>query len=184
MAFVERSTKAGWLLLKALRKQDGFRWMVYESRMAFVESSTKVGRLPWKLYESKMVSLKGLRKQDGFRWKLYESKMAFFESSTKARLLSLKALRKQDSFRWKPCESLSKAEKHVNRDNTKFCDKIAYVGGPSFRRRPWPFGECRRFVATGNQNPTRSLLECMGRIQQKPGRLSTAADVLVQSITI
>ena len=29
--------------------------------------------------------------------------------------------------------------KRVNRDNTKFCDKIAYVGGPSFHRRPWPF---------------------------------------------
>ena len=26
--------------------------------------------------------------------------------------------------------------KRVNRDNTKFRDKIAYVGGPSFRRRP------------------------------------------------
>ena len=26
---------------------------------------------------------------------------------------------------------------------TRFRDKIAYVGGPSFRRRPWPFGERR-----------------------------------------
>ena len=33
--------------------------------------------------------------------------------------------------------------KRVSGDNTKFCDKIAYVGGPSFRRRPWPFGERR-----------------------------------------
>ena len=31
----------------------------------------------------------------------------------------------------------------VNRDNTKFRDEIAYVGGPSFRRRTWPFGERR-----------------------------------------
>ena len=29
-------------------------------------------------------------------------------------------------------------EKRVNGDNTKFRDKIAYVGGPSFRRRPSP----------------------------------------------
>ena len=34
-------------------------------------------------------------------------------------------------------------KKRVNRDNTKFHDKIAYVGGPSFRRRPWPFVERR-----------------------------------------
>ena len=101
--------------------------------MALVERSTKAGWL----------SLKGLRKQDGFRWKLYESKMAFFESSTKARLLSLKALRMQDGFRWKPFKMC------VNRDITKFRDKIAYVGGPSFRRRPWPFGErCSRARAT------------------------------------
>ena len=34
-------------------------------------------------------------------------------------------------------------QKRINCDNTKFRDKIAYVGGPSFRRRPWPFGDCR-----------------------------------------
>ena len=54
----------------------------------------------------------------------------------KAGWLSLKAL-------WKPFK------KRVNRNNTKFCDKIAYVWGPSFRRRPWPFGErCSRARAT------------------------------------
>ena len=124
MAFVESSTKARWLLLNDLQKQDGFFWKLYESKMAFVESSTKVGWL----------SLKALRKQDGFRWKLYESPIAFIESSSNAGWLSLKAL-------WKPLK------KCVNRDITKFRDKIAYVGGPSFRRRPWPFGErCSRNI--------------------------------------
>ena len=128
MAFVESSMKAEWLSLKALRKQDGFRWKLYENQMAFVEISMKAGWL----------SLKALRKQDQdvFRWELYENRMAFVESSTNAEWPSLKALRKQDQddFRSKLCESRSK-----NRENTKFCDKIAYVGGPFFRRRPWPF---------------------------------------------
>ena len=40
-------------------------------------------------------------------------------------------------------------KKGVNRDNTRFRDKIAYVGGPSFRRRPWPYGErCSRAPST------------------------------------
>ena len=158
MAFIESFTKAGWLLLKALRKQDGFRWKLYESKMAFVERFTKAGWL----------SLKDLRKQDGFRWKVYESRMAFVERSTKARLLSLKGLRKQDGFRWKLyerpiafIESSSNAgwlslkalwkpfKKHANSDNTKFRDKIAYVGAPSFRRRLWPFDErCSRAGVT------------------------------------
>ena len=106
--------------LKTLRKQVGFRWKLYVSRMAFIESSTK----------ARWLSLKALRKQDGFCWRLYESKMAFVQSSTKARWLSFKAL-------WKSFK------KRVNCDNTEFHDKIAYVGGPSFRRRPWPFGERR-----------------------------------------
>ena len=74
MALVESSTKARWLLLKALRKQDGFRSKLYKSRMALVESSTKAGWL----------SLKALRKQDGFRSKLYESRMAFVENPVEA----------------------------------------------------------------------------------------------------
>ena len=125
MAFVESSTKAGWLSLKALQNQDGFRWKLYESRMVFVERSTKAGWL----------SLKAQWKQDGFCWKLYKSRMTFVESSTKAGWLSFKAL-------WKPFK------KRVNCDNTKFHDKIAYVGGPSFRRRPWPFGERRLHART------------------------------------
>ena len=48
--------------------------------------------------------------------------MTFVESSTKA-------LQKQGDFRWKS------VKKRVNCDNT-FRYKIAYVGGPSFRRRP------------------------------------------------
>ena len=39
-------------------------------------------------------------------------------------------------------QSLSKAT-ILNCDNTKFCDTVAYVGGPSCQRRLWPFGECR-----------------------------------------
>ena len=66
------------------------------------------------------------KKQDVFCWKLYKSRMAFVESW------------KQDGFRSKPCESLSK-----NCDNTRVRDKIAFVGGPSFRGRPWPFVERR-----------------------------------------
>ena len=97
--------------------QDGFRWKLYKSRTAwlkakrqqdgFVERSTKAGWL----------SFKALRKQDGFLWKLYESEIAFVESSKNARWLWLKAM-------WKPFK------KRVNRNNTKFRDKIAYVGAP------------------------------------------------------
>ena len=152
MTSVECSTKAGWLSLSALRKQDGCRWVPYESRMAVVECSTKAGWL----------SLSALRKQDGFRWVPYESRMAVVECPTKAGWLSLSALRKQDGFRWVPYESRmavvecsTKAgwlsfralrkpfKKRVNRDNTEFRDKIAYVGGPSCRRRPWPVVERR-----------------------------------------
>ena len=43
--------------------------------------------------------------------------MIFIESSTKAGWLSFKVLQKP-------------FKKRVNRDNTKFRDKIAYVGGP------------------------------------------------------
>ena len=145
MTFPECSTKSGWLLLSALQKQDDFRWELYESRITFVECSTKAGWL-W---------LRALRKQDDFRWLLYKSRMTFVESSTKAGLLSFSALRKQDDFPWvlyenrmTLVESSMKAgwvlfralwkpfKKRVNRDITKFRDKIAYVGGPPFRKRP------------------------------------------------
>ena len=63
----------------------------YESRMAFVKSSTKAG--------SEWLLLKALRKQDDFGWKLYEGRMSFSESSTKAGCLLVKALRKQDGLR-------------------------------------------------------------------------------------
>ena len=33
----------GAVSLRALQKQDDFRWELYESRMTFVESSTKAG---------------------------------------------------------------------------------------------------------------------------------------------
>ena len=68
-------------------------------------------------------------------WVLYE-RMTFIESSTKAGWLPLSALWKQDDFRWELYESRTTFVESVNRYNTKFCDKIAYVGGPSFRRRP------------------------------------------------
>ena len=89
------------LICKFSRPKYRFLQLLYKSKMAFVESSTKTG---WLL-------LKALRKQDGFRWKLYESKMAFVESW------------KQDGFWSKPFK------KRVNRDNTKFRDKIAYMLG-------------------------------------------------------
>ena len=104
-----------WLSLKVLRKQDYFRWKLYENRMTLIESYTKAG---WHL-------LKVPRK-------LYKSRMTFVESSVKAGSgwLLLKALTRP-------------SKKHVDSGNSKFCDKIAYVGGPSFRRRPWPFCEHR-----------------------------------------
>ena len=65
--------------------------------------------------------------------KLYKSRMSLIERSTKAGWFSLKALWKQDDFHSKLCESLSKS--------SKSCGKIAYLGCPSFCRRPWPFGD-------------------------------------------
>ena len=144
MTFIESSTKAGWLSLSAPQKQDDFHWVLYESRMIYVESSTKAG---W-------FSLRALRKQDDFCWELYECRMTFVESSKEAGWHSLRALQKQVDFRPEiyGCrmtfvKSSTKAlKKCVNRDSTKFRGKIAYVGGPSFRRRPWPFGERRSRV--------------------------------------
>ena len=51
--------------------------------------------------------------------------------------LSLKVLQKQDDYHWKPFK------KSANRNNTKFCDKIAFIGAHSFHRGTWPFGERR-----------------------------------------
>ena len=73
---IECSTKAEWLLLSALRKQDDFRWELYESQMTFVECSCST--------KARWLSLGALRKQDDFRWELYESRMTFIGSSTKA----------------------------------------------------------------------------------------------------
>ena len=81
--------------------------------MTFVESSPNVGWL----------SLKTLRMSDDFRWNLSECRMTFVESSTKA-------LQNQDYLCWKLYWKPIK--RRLNRDNTKFRDKIAYVGGPSF----------------------------------------------------
>ena len=104
--------------------------------MTFVKSSTKAGRL----------LLKALPK-------LYKNRMAFVKRSLKAGWLSLKALWKQDDFRRKLYERRirmtfvkssavrKRLKKSINCDNIKFCDQQAYVGGPSFRRRPWPFGQ-------------------------------------------
>ena len=147
MAFVECPTKAGWLSLSALRKQDGCRWVLYESRMAVVECSTKAGWL----------SLSALRKQDGFHWVPYESRMAVVECSTKAGWLSFRALRKP-------------FKKRVNRDNTEFRDKIAYVGGPSCRRRPWPVGERRsRVRATSATLVDSSVQDHKGKLAKLAG---------------
>ena len=130
MTFVESSTKAVWLSLKALRRQDDFRWKLYETRTAFVESASKAGSgcLSLRVLRSRMafiesstkagwLSFKALRRQDDFRLKLYESRMAFVESSTNrmafvesstkagSGCLSLRSLRKQDGFSWKLYES-------------------------------------------------------------------------------
>ena len=130
----ESSTKGGWLKLKALQKQDDFHWKQDDLIWKLHESSTKAG---WLL-------LKALQTQDDF----HESRirMTFVESSTKAECLSFNTL-------WKPFK------KHVKRENTKFCDKMAYVGGPSFRRRPWPFGQCcYRDTLTPAWAPTYAML--------------------------
>ena len=157
MTFIESSPKAGWLSLRALRKRDAFPQELYESRMIFVESSTKAGWL----------SLRTLRKQDDFCWELFECRMTFVESSEEAGWHSLRALQKQLDFcpeiygcRMTFVKSSTKAlKKCVNRDSTKFRGKIAYVGGPSFRRRPWPFGERRSRVCA-----TSATLMCIGSL--------------------
>ena len=92
---LSESSLVGWLSLKALRKQDAFRIKLYESRMPFVDSSTKAG----------LLSLKALQKQDDFRWKVYESRMTFVESSTKAfqkvrKSRQYKVLRQNSVFGW------------------------------------------------------------------------------------
>ena len=70
------------------------RWELYESRirMSFVKALRKQDGFRWKLYESRMA----LWKQDGFRWKLYENRirMSFTESSTKAGWLTFTAFQK------------------------------------------------------------------------------------------
>ena len=53
MAFVQCSTKAGWLSLKSLRKQDGFRSKIYECKMAFVEGYVKARWLSCQIYDPK-----------------------------------------------------------------------------------------------------------------------------------
>ena len=109
---VKMGTKAWWLSLKVLRKQDYFRWKLYENRMTLIESYTKAG---WHL-------LKVPRK-------LYKSRMTLVESSVKA------------GSGWLLLKALTRPfKKHVNCDNSKFRDKIAYVGGPSWPW-PWPFGQ-------------------------------------------
>ena len=41
-------------------------------------------------------------------------------------------------------ESLRKPFKYcVNCDNSQFRNKMVHLGGPFFRRRPWPFGKCQ-----------------------------------------
>ena len=144
MSFGESSMKAGWLSLKALRKedQDDFRWVLYESRMTCAECSTKAG---WLL-------LNALRKQGDLCWVSYESRMTCAECSMKAGWLSFRALQKP-------------FKKHVNRDNTEFRDKIAYVGGPSCRRRPWPVVERR------SRAPPTSATLTMYEINMKDGLL-------------
>ena len=121
--------------------QHQAHWLSSLSSLSIVESSMKAGWL----------SLKALRKQDqdDFRWELYESRMTFIEGSTKAGWFSFNAL-------WKPFK------KRVNHDNTKFCDKIAYAGGLSFRRRPWSFSE-RRSCARATSVTLQSQLWLSGQ---------------------
>ena len=113
--FVKRSKKAGWLLLKDLRKKDDFCWKLYESSTKEGWLSLKAPRKQdvclWKLYENRM-SFVEISTKAGWLWlrapwKLYKSRMAFVESSTKAGpwWLSLKALQKQDDFHWELYES-------------------------------------------------------------------------------
>ena len=54
--------------------------------------------------------------------------MTFVERSPKVRWISSKALGKP-------------FKRRVNCDNTLFRDTIAWIGGPSFRRRLWPVGQ-------------------------------------------
>ena len=82
----KRSMKTLWEHALWRLSESRTTFTLYESRMTFIERSTKAGS-------------RDLRKQDDFRWELYESRRTFFESSTKAELLLLKVLQKQDDFR-------------------------------------------------------------------------------------
>ena len=90
-------------------------------------------RLPLATTKSGWLSLRALRKKDDFCWVLYKSRSIFVEMSMKAGWLLFRAL-------------LKPFKKRVIPDNTKFREKIAYVGGPPFRWRPSPFGERRSRV--------------------------------------
>ena len=80
--FVESSTEAGWLSLKALRKQDGLRWKLYEGRMTFVQSPVKafqkddrnINMKPLKTKKMSMTMLMMimLRRREG-RWWSWEA---------------------------------------------------------------------------------------------------------------
>ena len=112
----------------------------------FWKLSKSTPKAPWKqaLRKLSKSSTKAL-------WKLSESSMKFFLKAgfLKTGLLLLKARQKQADFRWKLSQSrmtlvessMKAFQKARKLDNTKFRDKIAYVGGPSFCRRPLPFGD-------------------------------------------
>ena len=117
--------KSDWPLLKVLRDlcESSSKPLWKQTLRKLLESSFKSKLSESKLSKSKLSesSPKSLRT-------LSESKLTFVESAQKASWLSLKAPRKP----FKNC---------VNRKNTTFRDKIAYVSGSSFRRRPCSFWE-------------------------------------------
>ena len=78
--------------------------------------------------------------------------------------LLLSALQKQDDFRREFYEPF---KKHVTRDKT-----MAYVGGPSFRRRPWPFGE-RRSRNIWYPASEKYIPPCLTRLDAPDFRYST-----------
>ena len=127
MTVVESSMKAGWLVLSVQYVESSTKagWLLLRAlgkQLTFIEKLSesfpkflrKQDDCCWELYESRMA-----RAECSVRWELYESRMTFVKSSTKA------------------------FKKGVNCNKTMFCDKIAYFGGPSFRRRSWHFSERR-----------------------------------------
>ena len=155
LLFYENSLKALRKLSKSKLSESSLKAPRKQTLWKLSESSTKAGS-PKSLPKLSEISLKALRKQADFCQKPLKNKLA---------------LPKQDDFCRKLYKSLSKS------DNTNFYDKIVYVGGPSFRRRPWPFWERRSHVP--QRSTTLSVTEAFYSTPRLPSvQYDTLTDII------